>query len=259
MNREELVEMVLDGKSIQDISTKYNKSKTSIRFWLSKYGLKTTGKAGARPVLISNDGTKHCGRCNKTKALAEFSVRTDRPGTPFTYCKSCISADATQRAYATKQFFVNALGGVCQRCDGKFSAEVYDFHHTEPEHKDFSIRDKKLSSDIGTILQELKKCILVCANCHQLIHHTMKQQQGYSNKIVGNTERWNVNKERKLNFLGKKSCDRCGYSEYSGALGIVFPEHLKQFRKYNKTNWTPDFEDALKDASVLCLNCVRNS
>lgn len=56
------------------------------------------------------------------------------------------------------------------KCQGIFHPAVYEFHHLDPTTKD---RDpsKMLSLKWERVTTELDKCILLCANCHRLIHH----------------------------------------------------------------------------------------
>lgn len=264
MNIEKLKKLLDEGKSTNEIASIVGlKSGSTVRHWMKKYGLVSTAKKGKKRELteleLNEPNMRLCKKCGEHKELAKFRLRADRNNSPSSYCFDCERATSAKRAsdvYATnKAALVEYMGGVCVGCDGKFPIAVYDFHHMKPEHKDFKLADTAYS--FKDVLQELKKCILVCANCHQLAHHLMKQKDGYANKIYGNTELWASNKERKLKFTGKDKCDKCGYSDYAGALGIVFPEHLKHFRKYNKTHWEPEFESALKEASILCLNCTR--
>jgi len=61
-------------------------------------------------------------------------------------------------------------GKVCANC-GFADPRALDFHHTNPENKIAEVSqlyshrysDKK-------ILDEVKKCILLCANCHRIEH-----------------------------------------------------------------------------------------
>ena len=48
--------------------------------------------------------------------------------------------------------------------------EALDFHHINPEEKDFMLSDRNLILDWNEIKKELDKCILVCSNCHREIH-----------------------------------------------------------------------------------------
>lgn len=71
---------------------------------------------------------------------------------------------------------VNALGGGCAICGYDKCNRSLDFHHIIPEEKDFGFgkiiaRPKKIS----LIIEELKKCILVCSNCHGEIHDGMSK------------------------------------------------------------------------------------
>lgn len=257
MNQELLKEHADSGKSINDIAKIYGKSATSIRHWLKKFNLKTSGKVGNSNPEIRHDG-RTCNVCKIFKPFDAYTMRKDRPGTVVPTCKVCNSIRTKAKQKDIKCLCINYLGNKCKLCDGVFDSEQYDFHHTEPEHKDFEIRDRR-GLTFESLVKELNKCILVCANCHQYIHHKMKINSGYVNKIPGNTELWSDNKRKKLDFIGKTCCDKCGYNEYLGAIGLVFKEHYKHFRKYNKTHWADDFKDALKQSSVLCLNCIRMS
>jgi predicted HNH restriction endonuclease len=62
------------------------------------------------------------------------------------------------------------LGGKCSWCKGVFEPCVYDFHHTNPEDKDFTIGENMLVSK-ERFLNEVSKCILLCANCHRMEHN----------------------------------------------------------------------------------------
>lgn len=69
---------------------------------------------------------------------------------------------------------VKYKGGCCERCGYNKSFEVLQFHHINPNEKDFSISGKSYS--INRLKKEVDKCILVCANCHIEIHEELKQK-----------------------------------------------------------------------------------
>lgn len=65
------------------------------------------------------------------------------------------------------------LRGKCSICGIEYNGEngaIFDFHHINPEEKEY--RPSTLSSiaDWERVKKELDKCILVCSNCHRLIH-----------------------------------------------------------------------------------------
>lgn len=63
------------------------------------------------------------------------------------------------------------FGGCCLRCGYTACIRSLQFHHKDPSQKDFTISGKSVSW--GRILQELEKCVLLCANCHGEIHAGM--------------------------------------------------------------------------------------
>lgn len=60
------------------------------------------------------------------------------------------------------------MGGECLRC-GFSEWPALHAHHVEPSEKDFALFDGRTRS-LESILDEIQKCILLCANCHALVH-----------------------------------------------------------------------------------------
>ncbi len=46
---------------------------------------------------------------------------------------------------------------------------VFDFHHVDPKTKSFGVSGSGITRAWSAVEAELKKCILVCANCHREI------------------------------------------------------------------------------------------
>lgn len=73
-----------------------------------------------------------------------------------------------------KQRAVSVLGGCCIICGYNRCLAALEFHHLDPSHKDFGIAEAYANpKKWETIVDELKKCILVCANCHRELHQGM--------------------------------------------------------------------------------------
>ena len=68
-----------------------------------------------------------------------------------------------------KEKAVTYLGGKCRICGYSKSIFAMDFHHLDPEQKDFSICSKS-SWGFERLKEELDKCALLCANCHREVH-----------------------------------------------------------------------------------------
>lgn len=75
-----------------------------------------------------------------------------------------------QKRLQLKTELIAALGGRCMRCLTVFHSSAYDFHHRDPEQKDFSFGDLGIDNPEKTRLEVLGKCNLLCANCHRLTH-----------------------------------------------------------------------------------------
>ena len=57
----------------------------------------------------------------------------------------------------------------CYICGYNKYKEVLEFHHIIPDEKEFGI-GFITSKSLENIVKEIKKCILVCSNCHREIH-----------------------------------------------------------------------------------------
>lgn len=253
MDKEWLTQQVIDGSSIADIAKLTNKGKATVRHWLSKYGLKTSGKSGQKALTNIIDGKKECCKCKQIKSVSEFYVRTDR-GIPFPDCIDCNRETTNKKKHAIKDFAIMYKGGKCSVCDVKYTRNNYAFHHTEPEHKDFSVGDRNGIS-IPELTRELDKCVLVCHNCHSEVHHELTLKNGYTNKIKGNSERWVLSKKVHLNWAGRHSCDKCGYDRYEGALSIIFPDKRERINTIHIKD--DEYGKVLKQSTILCINCLR--
>jgi transcription elongation factor Elf1 len=66
----------------------------------------------------------------------------------------------------------------CEEC-GENHPACLDFHHIDPSKKDFSISQiKQYAWGDEKIEKEIKKCIVLCANCHRKYHYKEKMAGG---------------------------------------------------------------------------------
>lgn len=68
-----------------------------------------------------------------------------------------------------KELLVKGFGGKCQICGYNKCITALEFHHINSSLKDFNFHTTNHSWE--KIINECKKCICVCANCHREIHH----------------------------------------------------------------------------------------
>lgn len=62
-------------------------------------------------------------------------------------------------------------GGKCERCGYDTCIKALEFHHLDPSQKDFTISNDHFK--LKEAVEESKKCILICANCHRELHDGM--------------------------------------------------------------------------------------
>lgn len=69
-----------------------------------------------------------------------------------------------------KANLMKVLGDKCCICGYNELPDALEFHHINPEDKEFGIASKGTCRDLEKDLAEIKKCVLICANCHRAIH-----------------------------------------------------------------------------------------
>lgn len=82
-------------------------------------------------------------------------------------CKSKRSVTASRRKAKIRA--VNLLGGKCSKCGYNKSVWALQFRHVD-RNKEFGLSARGLTRAWSRVLVELRKCILVCANCHAETH-----------------------------------------------------------------------------------------
>ena len=155
--------------------------------------------------------------------------------------------------WAKKIKSIEFLGGKCHRC-GSDNPMTLTFHHKDPSQKTDGIQSiitarSQISSKWSSLKEELKKCILLCRNCHVELHHPET----------------NPLKQKLLDLKGVSVCERCGYK--SNTLASLEFHHLDRSKKdfqisnkygYKNRHFTIVLEDLLLEMDkciVLCGNC----
>ena len=127
---------------------------------------------------------RRCGRCGGEKPVEEFAWRREAKGQRDNYCRPC-RADYKQEHYAAnRQRYINAAQNrkrevIAERVG--FLLEYFRDHpcldcgETDPVVLEFDhLRDKEFGISSGlrdrnrqSVLDEIAKCDVVCANCHR--------------------------------------------------------------------------------------------
>jgi len=83
----------------------------------------------------------------------------------------CGSCNTKIRRFRAKTAAIKYLGEKCAQCGWHGNQAALQFHHKNSNKKDFTIGNVANKS-WDLIKKELKKCILLCANCHSIKHST---------------------------------------------------------------------------------------
>jgi hypothetical protein len=98
--------------------------------------------------------------------LTEYRLRKDGRYR----CGQCNTDAVIRRRHKVKQMAVEYKGGECEICGYKKYIGALQFHHMNPNEKDFNVSQKGHTRSWNRVKSEIDKCILVCANCHAEIH-----------------------------------------------------------------------------------------
>lgn len=111
---------------------------------------------------------EHCGDVNP----ANFY------GTRKICCKRCHNDKMLTKRKLMIRKARELLGGKCSICSYDKCAAALEFHHTDPTKKNMEIGSARYGWERTE--KELKKCILICANCHREIHANLNGWYGDS-------------------------------------------------------------------------------
>lgn len=86
-----------------------------------------------------------------------------------------VNADRVKKwRRVTKQRMIESLGGKCGVCGYDRCQEALECHHLDPTQKEFSFGQSRANIKAwSSLVPELRKCVLLCANCHREIHAGM--------------------------------------------------------------------------------------
>lgn len=92
--------------------------------------------------------------------------KTSHEANPNSYVKQ------KARGLDRKLSMIKLMGGKCCKCGYDKNIAALEFHHINPEEKEFQLDARHISNTkMEKLEKELSKCILVCSNCHKEIHH----------------------------------------------------------------------------------------
>jgi hypothetical protein len=133
---------------------------------------------------------KTCNTCGTSKTFDDFSKNKSKKDGLNCECKECRKIYIKNHYKENKDYYKKKakqqtknlrvwlrglkIGLVCEKC-GEDHPACIEYHHKDPEQKDFQI-SKAAQRGLGKekILEEIAKCLVVCSNCHRKIHWETK-------------------------------------------------------------------------------------
>jgi Zn finger protein HypA/HybF involved in hydrogenase expression len=177
VDKEEFRNLIISGKTIKELQEHYNCSRSSITEYKKKFNF--VGLSPNSKKINRESGLKICNSCDEEKSLEEFSTNGYTPLGKVKYkakCKKCSQQDSYDRFNSLLEEYLDVSNRkyACEQCGYTNVFGSLDWHHLDPETKDFNISDvsRTISSENFAInvIPELDKCAILCPNCHRLEH-----------------------------------------------------------------------------------------
>jgi predicted nucleic acid-binding Zn ribbon protein len=159
MNKQAILEQ-LKTNSIRSAAKNLNTSFTNLRYWIKTYEI-VVGPIHTTCEVCGKEVTND--RNSKLRKVCSNKCRAVRYGAN-KYRKNL--------RFRRKAHAIKFLGGKCTSCGYCKNLSALDIHHIDPSQKEFQLNSTKLGgSDWSTVEKELKKCTVLCKNCHAEHHN----------------------------------------------------------------------------------------
>lgn len=171
-----IISLRKEGKNYKQIREITKCSKGTISKYCVQYGVSENPKKidEITPELLEKIQNRYFEIKNLQKVAKEFHISASRlrkAGIKVIKPQKTIKEITSQASCAqkTKLKALEYKGGKCIVCGYNKSIRAMQFHHINPEEKDFGISSAGTKS-FEKIKPELDKCVLLCANCHCEVH-----------------------------------------------------------------------------------------
>lgn len=144
--------------TVREIAAEMDRSFTTIRHWLRRYELKVPPHRHHGPTDGARETALSCRHHGRTSFVLE--------GRGSYRCKRCRVERASQRRRQVKRILVEEAGGKCVICGYDRCQQSLQCHHLDPSTKEFNLAQKGVARSLSRSRAEVRKCVLLCANCH---------------------------------------------------------------------------------------------
>ncbi len=175
--KNEVINLRKKGFSYDEITSALGCSKATVSYHCKKVGMGTKFAPATEKEI--KEMQEYYNKCKSSIKVAEKFNRSktfvlthievaDREKLSEDERKKRNSKSVMSWRKRAKEKLVKYKGGSCKCCGYNICVEALEFHHIDPDEKDFSISGKSWSFE--KLNSEVDKCIMVCSNCHKEIH-----------------------------------------------------------------------------------------
>jgi 5-methylcytosine-specific restriction endonuclease McrA len=154
-------------------------------------------------VFVSTESKRKCIRCGQVKPVDGFAWRRREKGQRDSFCRPCRAAYGKEHYEANRRRYIEQAA-ILKRARmlerTRYLIEFFAVHpcvdcgETDPVVLEFDhLRDKKFAigpalsqKSWNSILDEMEKCEVVCANCHR--RRTARRRGALRAVLTANTE-----------------------------------------------------------------------
>lgn len=163
LTREELSRLVDRGLTLREMAVRLDRSTSTVRHWLVRYGLKTSRHHRNRERAIdaiARGEKRFLSNCRK-HGDTQFLVLAEGRSR----CARCNNESVSNQRRKSKRTLVEEHGGRCVLCGYDRHIGALQFHHNHPEEKKFAVSRAGVTIALQRSREEAEKCTLLCANC----------------------------------------------------------------------------------------------
>ena len=178
---------------------------------------------------------KYCIICGKelTGTQQKFCSTNCKAKDNYRRHKSNTSLKQFIRSVERKLELITYKGGKCEICGYNKNLSALNFHHIDSSEKSFSIDGRLLANKKKEdLIDEANKCMLLCANCHQEIHH-----ENLDIELVKQLLNEHKNKRNKREVYVCKDCGKIlNYENKTQLCSECYIKHSAERRKVERPN-----------------------
>ena len=142
---------------------------------MKKYPDRFCSVCGEKIAHTSNNKSGVCRDCSRRLCnVCGIELNEDNAYKHNSYCKTCFIAYTTKRFIERKKKAIEYKGGKCELCGYNKYYGALEFHHIDPNKKEFE-GDAFRKYAWEKVIIELDKCALLCSNCHREVHAGIEQ------------------------------------------------------------------------------------